>query len=268
MTGCGKKAPRRGAFFASQASIALVLLFVGVAAPASDCRPRRIDEQAIATWVFDGDTIEIDHSAHVRFIGINAPEIGKDGKADEPYAQAARKRLQQLLHEHGNRVALRLGREKHDRYQRLLAHLYFDDGTSIQEQLLREGLATTLEIPPNVSDADCYVAAEREARNAGRGVWSLPAYQPQNTTDLKPSAGGYHIVRGIVVRIGHSRKSIWLNLTGNVALRIARSDLRYFPGYDWDNLGGKTVIVRGWIRSQRGDLQMRVRHPAALEILE
>ncbi len=44
--------------------------------------------------VVDGDTVRLKDGRSVRMIGVNAPETGKKGRPDEPFAVAARQRLQ------------------------------------------------------------------------------------------------------------------------------------------------------------------------------
>lgn len=43
--------------------------------------------------VVDGDTLRLSDGRSVRMIGLNTPELGKQGRSDEPFAVAARKRL-------------------------------------------------------------------------------------------------------------------------------------------------------------------------------
>jgi len=259
-----KGAPKAGALFAfGLLWLALLLpLAAGAACPAD-----HIDRRAAVGYVFDGDTVALADRTRVRLIGVNTPEIAHDGHRAEPYGQAAEKALRRLLKQHGNRVGLRYDAEPRDRYGRRLAHLYLDDGTSVETWLLKQGLATTLTIPPNVWNIDCYRQAEEAARSARRGIWALPRYQPLDSRHIAPATTGFHLVRGKVVRVGHSRKSVWLNLEGGVALRIDRRELHYFGALDIDHLRGKTVLARGWLRPSRKELRMRVRHPAALQLL-
>ena len=72
-------------------------------------------------YVIDGDTVVLADGQHVRLIGINAPELGKDGAPNQPVAARARVGLAALVEK--RHVTLVLGRERHDHYGRLLAHL-------------------------------------------------------------------------------------------------------------------------------------------------
>lgn len=233
--------------------------------PALLCPPDRIDQTVEVSQIFDGDTVRLADGRKVRLIGINAPEIGHDGAPSEAYAEQAREDLSRLVHGHRN-VGLRFDAERHDKYGRLLAHLFLPDGRSIEARLLEQGVATSLAIPPNTWNLDCYLGVEAKARSKGTGLWGLSRYQPVEATHLPLTSRGYHLVRGKVERIGHGRKSIWLDLQGPVALRIPRADLKYFHTYDPRTLRGRTVVARGWLHRNKGELRMTVRHPADLDI--
>jgi micrococcal nuclease len=56
---------------------------------------------------------------------------------------------------------------------RTLAYVYrVSDGLFVNAELLRQGYAEVLTIPPNVAHADEFVALARGARNAAQGLWS------------------------------------------------------------------------------------------------
>ncbi len=254
---------RKGAPFAFlRAGIIAILLSVAGTIAAVECPADRHDERAVVAEVFDGDTVRLRDGRRVRFIGINTPEIGRDGKPSEPMAEAARAEVERLLAER-RQVVLRLGTERQDRYGRLLAHLFLPDGTNLTAHLLERGLGTALTVPPNLWNLECYRAAEAQALAAKRGVWALAAYQPQASESLNRNDTGFRIVQGRVERVGESTGALWLNLTGRVALRIRKQDLPYFPE-DLRHLQGRRVVARGWLHYHGGELRMTVRHPAAL----
>lgn len=261
-----KRASRRAALFSFLPLLGSLALPAGAAAPR--CPADHLDQQATAEYVYDGDTVRLDDGRKLRFIGLNTPELGRDGKPDQPYARAARQAVEALLAGGQSRLGLRLGRERHDRYGRTLGHPYLQDGRSLAEVLLARGLATLLTVPPNTWNSDCYRQVEAEARAAKRGLWSLAAYQAVDSRSLGLKDHGYRLVSGRVERIGHSRSSLWLNLPGRVALRIPRRDLEYFTRYDPAQLEGRRVVAHGWLHARKGELRMTVRHPHALELLE
>jgi micrococcal nuclease len=127
------------------------------------------DRTEYVKWVIDGDTIVLKNDRHVRYIGINAPEIGRKGKPSEPFSQKARRFNDRMV----KAQALRLesDQETQDRYGRLLAYVFLQDHTMINAELLRQGLAYCLPKPPNMRYAERLLGAQREAMQNQRGIW-------------------------------------------------------------------------------------------------
>jgi endonuclease YncB( thermonuclease family) len=232
------------------------------------CLPDRLDAEIQVAHVYDGDTIKTVSGERIRFIGINTPEINHHGQASEPFSQQARKKLIELLAQHNNRIQLRFGSERKDRYKRLLAHPFLKDGTNISQWLLQQGLGFQIVVPPNTWGYECYADAEQQARNNHAGIWGHSFSKPLESKSIIPGGKGFRVIKGKVKRIGNSKKSIWLNLEGKVALRIARTDLGYFKKQELLGLKGRTVVARGWIYPYNEKTNMRIRHPASLKILE
>ena len=214
----------------------------------------------------DGDTVRLSDGRKVRIIGINTPELARDATPAEPFAEQARDALKRLFKQQ-DRLKLRWGKEKNDRYGRLLAHLFLPDGRNISQQLLEQGMAMALVVPPNLWQWDCYVAAEARARKDGAGLWAHPHFQAIASNKLSPRQRGFHLVQGRVQRVGFSKSSIWLNLEGRFAIRIKRQDTVHFKKLDFKTLKGKQVIARGWLQYHNNELRLRIRHPAALQIM-
>jgi micrococcal nuclease len=125
--------------------------------------------------VIDGDTIRVrlddpKEERTVRYIGVDTPETVKPGEAVQCYGEAASAFNKRLVS--GRRVQLVLGRERRDRYGRLLAYVKVVGGAPVEDELLRGGYARTLTIPPNDDRAGHYAALQRRAKRQGRGLWS------------------------------------------------------------------------------------------------
>ncbi len=242
------------------------ILGLWVLAPArAGCPADRIDEYVQVRHVHDGDTVELADGRRVRFIGINTPELARDGRPAEPLAGAARDALKSLLK--AGRLGLRYDRQRRDRYGRVLAHVYLDPSHSVTAWLLAGGYGAVIAVPPNLWNLDCYLRTEKTARQAGHGLWALDFYRPLPASRLPRGAQGFRFITGRVVRTGESRHSIWLNLAGGLALRIARKDLIYFDGFDRSWWRGRRVEARGWLHPYRGRPVMQIRHPFALRAL-
>jgi len=237
---------------------------------ATGCQAR--EQQRFSTVVqrvIDGDTVVLRDGRHLRLIGMDTPELPHEDQPGEPLAEAARRSLEALLREHGYRVEGEYDRQRKDPHGRTLAHLFTPNGVNLTETLLRQGLASLVVIPPNVRYVERYAAAERQARKARRGVWRLPRFQPVEVSELLPTMRGFHVVRGQVRRVARSRKSVWLNFGKRFSVRIDRRDLPWFDERTLDRLQGRRVEVRGLVWPGREtNLQMRLRHPALMTILD
>ena len=245
-----------GALFRARRLVlaALLVVFGGCVAealPRGECAPpaELARESASVAYVNDGDTVRLSSGDRVRLVGIDTPEIGRDGADDEPYAREAQQALRALLAESRNRVRVVDATEGEDRYGRRLSYLYLPDGRSVQAQLLAQGMAMAVFVAPNLELADCLMARERLAREADRGIWSLLAYDPglPSVRGIPDDVQGAAIVQGRVVSVGESRRNIWINLEGRVAVRIDKDALGRFPGWEFDSLEGHRLRVRGWV---------------------
>ncbi len=141
---------------------------------------RQIQEQTVCrvASVSDGDTVRLDDGSIVRLAGIDAPERNPEQFG----ARRASQRVKALLDGSGWQVCLEpVGK---DRYGRYVADLRLQDGRSLCETLLREGLAMFYwhkELPDKMSRR--LLAAQREALRQRAGSWeqilSLPMADEQ-----------------------------------------------------------------------------------------
>ncbi len=124
--------------------------------------------------VVDGDTIAVqlgDRREKVRYIGIDTPETKDPRRPVGCYGQQAADFNAQLVD--GELVRLVRDVEERDRYGRLLAYVYrVRDELFVNAELARLGYAQPLRIAPDVRHAARFTALARQARRAGRGLWS------------------------------------------------------------------------------------------------
>lgn len=212
----------------------------------------------------DGDSLRLADGREVRLIGINAPELGKDGKPDDPLARDARRRTSSLTR--GQTVRLEYSSERFDRYGRTLAYVLLPDGRDVQEILTREGWAWYVAIPPNIARLERYRNAEAEARRLSRGLWSRPEYAPISANDLKPGRTGFVRLTGIVRAIRRRGDYVDLTLTPTVELRLTPETITAL-GRSPQSLIGRRVLARGWLTEYKERRRLRVTHPAMLEEL-
>jgi micrococcal nuclease len=166
----------RGAAAAPSASLAaLVFLALLVAACNNIPAPAPVDKEwtpARVVRVVDGDTIRVTIDGQeyaLRYIGIDSPETVRPNHPVEwmgPEATAANEALVG-----GKTVYLEKDVSETDRYGRLLRYVYLADGTMVNAELVRRGYANSSTYPPDVKHQELLDRAEREAREAGRGLW-------------------------------------------------------------------------------------------------
>src|SRR5215218_7773304 len=116
---------------------------------------------------------------------MDTPEVHFGTQPYGPEASAFAKRELE-----GEEVSLELVVQKIDPYGRLLAYVYLSDGQMFNETLVEEGYAQVATFPPNVKYQDRFLKAQREAREANRGLWGLSAGELCQQTDRDNGIGG------------------------------------------------------------------------------
>jgi micrococcal nuclease len=119
--------------------------------------------------VVDGDTVILAGGAKVRILGIDAPELERDGQPADFLAHKAKATLSDLTL--NRQVALEYDRLRYDHYGRILAYLFLPDHTLVDAELVRQGLARVYFNPPNIRYWKALLAAQQEAIEARRGIW-------------------------------------------------------------------------------------------------
>jgi len=120
--------------------------------------------------VVDGDTLLLENRERIRLIGVDTPETVRPNHPVErfgPEASAFTTRLAER-----QRVRLVFGREREDKYGRTLAFVYLADGRLLNEEIIRQGYGHAYTRHPFAADLMArFREAEREARDAHRGLW-------------------------------------------------------------------------------------------------
>jgi micrococcal nuclease len=130
---------------------------------------------ATVTHVVDGDTIDVrigGRDERVRLIGVDTPETKQPNTPVECFGLEATAFTQSLLPE-GTVVRLTRDVVPRDDYGRLLAYVHrADDDLFVNDALVRGGYAQPFTFPPNVTYAEQFVDAARDAEAASAGLWS------------------------------------------------------------------------------------------------
>jgi micrococcal nuclease len=119
--------------------------------------------------VIDGDTLALADGTRVRVLGIDAPELERDGQPADFLAHKAKAALTDLTL--NRQVSLEYDRLRYDHYSRLLAYVFLPGHTMLNTEMVRQGLARVYFIAPNMRYQEVLLAAQQEAIEARLGVW-------------------------------------------------------------------------------------------------
>lgn len=135
-------------------------------------------QAATVSRVVDGDTIWArpqqpggrlppDAEHKIRLLEYDAPEDTSTTECGGPEATAALERLIPV----GSTVHLEADEEDTDRYGRFLRYAYTDDGDMVNLRMVQRGHGEAVLYEPNDAHIERMRRAEREAKEAGRGMW-------------------------------------------------------------------------------------------------
>jgi len=172
---------RIGNFLSYSVTAALLLVAISCYSPKKNAVNNTFSEEQKRDYeyykvikVTDGDTFVIDDGsekgARVRLIGVDTPESRKTGrKVVGYYGKEAKEFSTKFLL--NKMVRLDFDVNKYDQYMRLLAYVYLEDGTFVNEYLVKNGYAMVMTVPPNVKFSELFLKCQQEAREKNRGLW-------------------------------------------------------------------------------------------------
>lgn len=121
--------------------------------------------------VVDGDTILLEGKTRVRMIGIDTPESVTPNHPVERLGKEASEFTRSLIE--GRDVTLQYDRERRDQHDRVLAYVMLGD-RMINEEIIRAGFSRAeTRFPFDSGMKSRFLKAEKEAREAHRGLWQL-----------------------------------------------------------------------------------------------
>ena len=141
--------------------LAMILLACTLVA-ATGCPPL---EKATVARVIDGDTIVLESGEKVRYIGIDAPELTPN---PEPHAGEATSINRSLVE--GKEIIMQRDVTDRDSFGRLLRYVYVGD-LFINGEMVRLGMARSVEYPPDTKYQVFLNEMELGARTVQRGIW-------------------------------------------------------------------------------------------------
>jgi micrococcal nuclease len=128
----------------------------------------------------DGDTITVDMSGQrerIRMIGVDTPETQDPRKPVQCFGKAASEFTKNLIGNHPVRLEADSLNSNRDRYDRLLRYVYLPDGRLVQAEIIKQGYGFAYVSFP-FSKAEEFANYQKEAREAGRGLWTSCNAEP------------------------------------------------------------------------------------------
>ena len=219
--------------------------------------------------VMNGATVRLATGDTARLAGVDAPRAAGRGNEPWPHAEASRRALAALVL--GRRVTLFHAGRRTDRYGRLLAHLFVGPRW-VQGELVSAGHVRVRSYAGNRARIAELLARENGARRAGLGLWAHRRYAVRTPDSVRRDLHSWQIVEGTVQAVAAFRNVTYLNFGDDwrtdFTVRIDARARRLFrnAGIDLRALKGRTIRVRGWVRSRNGPLIVAT-HPEQIERL-
>ena len=134
--------------------------------------PATNGQYAVVVDVVDGDTIRVridGQTFRVRYIGIDTPELEREGEPAEWMGPEAKSQNEALVV--GKNVFLEKDVSDTDRYGRLLRYVWVGR-TMVNGEMVRLGYAQAITYPPDVKYQPWLRQLQEEARRESRGLWA------------------------------------------------------------------------------------------------
>jgi hypothetical protein len=155
-----------------------------------------------------------------------------------------------------------------DRYGRLRVQGF--GSAWLQAALLEQGLALVQIAPDRSECAPDLYEAEAGARTRKAGIWALPAYAIRTPHDLRDATGTFQLVEGVVSNIGRADGRTFIDFGDrrSFAVMVGAESRRTFRDFDFDELSGRHIRVRGIVQDYRGRPEIVLSNPYQIEVLD
>lgn len=124
--------------------------------------------------IIDGDTIVVsinDKNETVRLLGIDTPEVVDPRKPIQCFGREASNKVKEILTGKNIRLESDTTQADRDKYKRLLRYIYLPDGANVNLLLINEGYAHEYTYDNPYRYQQEFRQAEKEARDAKKGLW-------------------------------------------------------------------------------------------------
>lgn len=159
-------------------------------------------EKAKFIYAHDGDTIRVKlggREEKIRFVGVNTPEVAKDGKPAQFMADDAKDFTEEILS--NKEIYLEIDISDRDKYDRLLRYIWLEEpienpsiddvgSKTLNGILVKEGYAYANYYKPDVKYHNYLKDLENSAQDKNLGIWS------KKSTDEKELSDKPYLIKG------------------------------------------------------------------------
>lgn len=143
-----------------------------------------------------------------------------------------------------------------------------------QTTLLEQGLAQVAISPDRTECAPDLYEAEAVARSRHAGLWALPDHRVRSVDGLAGTKGSFQLVEGQVDNIGRADGRTFIDFGADAknhrlfTVVIGAEDRRAFRDFDFGELRGRNIRVRGIVQDYRGRPEIVLGNPYQVEVLD
>jgi micrococcal nuclease len=126
-------------------------------------------QTAVVREVLTGDTVRLVGGKTLRYVGVQAPALQSIIPLVREYGNNSLQFNKELVE--GKTISIEWGSQLRDSRGQLLGYVFLEDGTFVNDQILKNGHGRMLYIPPNLKYQAAFRKSELEARRAKKGLW-------------------------------------------------------------------------------------------------
>ena len=136
------------------------------------------------------------------------------------------------------------------------------------------GLARVSISPDRSECAPDLYEAEARARARHAGIWAKEHYRVRSPEKLKDTIGTFQLVEGLVSNIGRADGRTFIDFSDPTDNRrvftavIGSESRRAFRDFEFDELSGHRVRLRGVVQDYRGRPEIVLSNPFQIEVLD
>ena len=224
-------------------------------------------DSGTVTVVYDGDTIQVLFASgikeKVRLIGIDAPETSSKDEKTRLNAYYSKRFVFRSLYQ--KQVRIEYDWEKRDKYGRLLAYVWTEDGTLFNEYVILRGFAAAYtRFKYRQEYRERFVKAEEYAKTKGNGMWKKEPFPLISRLEI-PDSMGHLISFEFVCAAVRDRGNLWLleAKEGDFGTTVYKKYAHLFP--DMDSLLEEKIIVSGLLEEYNCQPQIMLFLPSQIK---